>query len=171
MDSKIALLGVFVLLAYPVTTLEQAKPKTTPETPQETGDDMLRDESAKFFGYSQDFLNMAKSYQGNDDLEQDVAMSLHGIANAEGERLSDADALLLVYSNGTCETKMVRAISRGLVRLQLSSASKYTDLEIQSTSNDLTHTRMPGIAVLAARMNDDLRDAKAKLDNALSSLK
>jgi hypothetical protein len=79
--------------------------------------------------------------------------------------------LLIVYSGTVCLPDSARASLRALVAGRLSNASKNTDLEIEATQLNLTHTRMPGSAVMAARMKDDLTNAKTRLDRFLNSFK
>ncbi len=157
-------LGVLALIAAPVATSIMARPAPSPQL---TGDTLDQKEKT-FIGYTKDFLDMAKSYQTANAAEFQIAMDLHDIADRESERIDNADTLLLVYGGTSCQTD--RTTFRSLVAHQLSSASKYTNLEIQSAQNDLTYTGMPGVAALAVRMKDDLRDAASALGQAGNSL-
>jgi hypothetical protein len=113
-----------------------------------------------------DLDEMGKSLRG---VEGDTALS---IDNKAGQGVMEIDATLWfadIYENMQCDAD--REVAKRTLSNRLAFYSHLLDLEADQTVGHLADTRLPAVAQSGQRVKENLRAAKATLDEMSASLK
>jgi hypothetical protein len=166
---KLALIVIYVLgfAALPPSLGGQTAPSQWPTaTPPSLA--VERDIAARkkaLLDESSDLEEMGKSLQGT-ELETTAALDAKA-----GQGVMELDAtlwLLGVYDNMQCESD--REVVKNALKNRLAFYSHLLGLEADQVVAHLGFTKLPATAQAGERIKNDLRAAKAKLDEILVSL-
>jgi hypothetical protein len=119
-----------------------------------------------FENYNKDFKAMEQPLKGQ-DLE--ILFDLDHTALAAEDRLYAANAALEIYDSISSQPDRLRA-KRILKEKLLDYYSWAFDQDATRTAGAITFTRLPAVAQLGLRMEDDMRTTKKKLDAIAASL-
>ena len=108
---------------------------------------------------------MAKSLDG---AEFSTAMSLDNKASQGVMELDATYWFVDVYEH--MQSEQDRAVAKAVLKYRLSFYSYLLGLEADQTAGYLAFAQLPATAQAGARIKDDLRAAKAKLDEIAASL-
>jgi hypothetical protein len=120
------------------------------------------------FSDSADLNKLASSVQ-NQSLEFSTVSGLSQKASAGAAVLDAAYWFFAIYDRMQCNPD--REAAKQVLINRLGLYAHLLDLHADHVAGDLGYTRVPAIAQAGSRGKDDLRSAKAKLDEILATLK
>jgi hypothetical protein len=168
---RLLLIGLVVLgtFSFAPSSIGQTRDSQVPTANSPSPSEVIeRDIAARkqaLLNESNDLEEMAKSLNGS---EFQAALQLDEKA---GQGVMELDAtiwFLRVYDNMQCEAD--REVARVALKNRLGFYSHLLGLEADQAAGSLAFVRLPATAQAGARIKDDLRAAKRKLDEIAASL-
>jgi hypothetical protein len=173
MQELVSLVALVVLM-WPAFSRQtgDSKSQTTQSQAADTQSSQdLRDLTARktaLLTDSQDLEAMAQSLNGVQGGEFSTAMSLDEKASQGIMEVDAAIWFVALYSKMQCEPD--REVARAALKNRLGFYAHLLDMEADNVGGHLSFTKLPAIAQSGARVRDELRGAKAKMDEIAGRL-
>jgi hypothetical protein len=118
---------------------------------------------------STDLEAVAKSLQNQASPEFNIILQLDGKASSSMHELDDALWFLAVYDHMQCEPD--RDVAKQALVNRLGLYAHLLELRADQEAGDVAFAKLPGTVQEGARLKDDMRSAKATLDDIVATLK
>ena len=118
---------------------------------------------------STDLEAVAKSVQNQASLEFNIAMELDGKAGSSIEELDATLWFLAVYDHMQCEPD--RDVAKQALVNRLGLYAHLLEIRADQAAGNIALARLPATVQMGTRIKDDVRAAKATLDNIAATLK